>query len=117
MSEIINSYSDTKGEISSFLSQVKGNLKSEEGFVKAWQDAAESSANAYGLRKPEKELISKFGKELGTTDVRGQISLCELNQKLVGTVLEVAKEEKEKKSKLYLMLGASAGISIAIILL
>lgn len=117
LSEIINSYSDTKGEISGFLIQVKENLKSEEGFVKAWQDAAESLADAYGLRKPEKELISKFGKELGTTDVRGQISLCELNQKLVGAVLEVAKEEKEKKSKLYLMLGASAGISIAIILL
>ncbi len=117
MSEIINSYSDTKGEISGFLIQVKENLKSEEGFVKAWQDAAESSANAYGLRKPEKELISKFGKELGTTDVRGQISLCELNQKLIGAALEVAKEEKEKKSKLYLMLGVSAGISIAIILL
>ncbi len=117
LSEIINSYSDTKSEISGFLSQMRGNLKLEESFAKAWKKAVESSAGAYGLRKPEKELISNFGEELGTTDVRGQISLCEMNQKLIETALEAAKEEKEKKSKLYLMLGSLAGISIAIILL
>ena len=117
LSEIINNYTNTKTEISGFLGQVKENLKLAESFTKAWQEAAETSANAYGLLKPEKELLSKFGMELGTTDVRGQTSLCELNQRLIEAALEAAKEEKEKKSKLYLMLGSSVGISIAIILL
>lgn len=117
LSEIINSYNDTKSEISGFLSQVQKNLKLEKSFAKAWQEAVESSADTYGLRKSEKDLVSKFGGGLGATDVRGQISLCEMYQKLIGTAIEVAKEEKEKRSKLYLMLGVSAGISIAIILL
>lgn len=96
---------------------MKKNLKSEKSFAKAWQEAVESSADTYGLRKSEKDLISKFGVGLGSTDVRGQISLYEMNQKLIVAALEVAKEEKEKRSKLYLMLGVSAGVSIAIILL
>ena len=116
MSEFINEYKN-ESEFKLFLTEIKENLKSRASFSKAWTDSVHKIPNSYGLLSQEKELISEFGQELGSTDIDGQIALCNLNKSLISSILDVAKEEKTKKSKLYFMLGTSFGICIAVILL
>ena len=116
LSEIINEYKN-ESEFQFFLTEIKENLKSRASFSKAWTDSVHKIPNSYGLLRQEKELISEFGQELGSTDIDGQIALCNLNRSLINSILDAAKEEKTKKSKLYFMLGTSFGICIAVILL
>ena len=62
-------------------------------------------------------MLYNFGKEIGNTDTDGQISFCNVNKKLISMMLENAKDEKNKKSKLYFMLGSSFGLCVTIMLL
>lgn len=117
LSEIISKYIVTEVEFEHFLTSVKANLRSEASFADAWQKALCKIPSAYGLLKQERELICEFGNKLGVTDVDGQIALCELNKSLINSILNTAKDEKSKKSRLYFMLGSSFGICLAIILL
>ena len=114
--EIIGKYKN-ETEFKTFLVAVKANLNSGMSFSEAWRAAVYKIPNSYGLLKHDKELICEFGQKLGTTDVVGQVALCGLNKSLIGSVLDTAKEEKLKKSKLYFMLGSSFGVCLAIILL
>lgn len=115
LSEIISEYKN-ESEFKNFLIEVKENLKLRANFSDAWAESVHKIPNSYGLLKQDKELISEFGQELGSTDVDGQIALCSLNKSLISSILNAAKEEKTKKSKLYFMLGTSFGMCIAIIL-
>lgn len=116
LSEIISEYKN-ESEFKNFLIEVKENLKLRANFSDAWTESVHKIPDSYGLLKQDKELISEFGQELGSTDVDGQIALCSLNKSLISSILNAAKEEKTKKSKLYFMLGTSFGMCIAIILL
>lgn len=116
LSEIISEYKN-ESEFKNFLIEVKENLKLRANFSDAWTESVHKIPNSYGLLKQDKELISEFGQELGSTDVDGQIALCSLNKSLISSILNAAKEEKTKKSKLYFMLGTSFGMCIAVILL
>lgn len=116
LSEIISEYKN-ESEFKNFLIEVKENLKLRANFSDAWTESVHKIPDSYGLLKQDKELISEFGQELGSTDVDGQIALCSLNKSLISSILNAAKEEKTKKSKLYFMLGTSFGMCIAVILL
>ena len=116
LSEIVSEY-QSDSELSDFLVALKENLKSNASFSEAWQTTTKAIPDSYGLLRQDKELICEFGKEVGSTDVMGQVALCSLNKSLISAVLETAKEEKIKKSKLYFMLGSSFGMCVAIILL
>ena len=58
-----------------------------------------------------------FGKLLGKTDKKGQISEIEISQSFIEKQIEKAEQEKNKNSKLYKSLGVSLGIGIVIILI
>lgn len=116
LSEIIRGY-QTEGELQVFLSAVCELLDEKISFGQAWRDALERLPSSYGLLRQDKELICAFGGELGASDVDGQIALCRLNKNLISAALEQALEEKLRKSKLYFMLGSSAGLCLAIVLL
>ena len=116
LKEIIEKYKNDL-ELKTFLKIIIDNLKSDFNFFRAWKNAVHKIPSSYGLLKQDKEFICEFGKRLGTTNAKGQTELCELNKSLVTSILEVAKEEKLKKSKLYFMLCSFLGLSVAIILL
>lgn len=63
------------------------------------------------------KLLSDFSKELGNTDVDGQINNIRLYQGLLNESIENAKEDIEKKSRLYTTLGFSIGMTLSIILI
>ena len=116
LSEIIRSYQN-EGELQTFLTFVCSELDNKKSFGKAWRDAVENLPSSYGLLRQDKELICAFGGELGASDIEGQMALCQLNKGLVSAALQEAQEEKLEKSKLYFMLGSSAGACLAIMLL
>lgn len=116
LSEIVSGYKN-ETEFNNFLTQLRENLKLKPDFSAVWQEAVHKIPNSYGLLTQDKEIINTLGKELGTTDVEGQIALCDLNKGLVSALLEGAKEEKQRKSKLYFMLSSSFGLCAAIVLL
>ncbi len=114
--EVVRGYQNGV-EFQAFLTVVYRDLAQKVPFPEAWSKAVRSLPSTYGLLRQDKELIYSFGDNLGATDVDGQIALCQLNKNLVSAALEAAQDEKNKKSKLYLMLGSSFGMCLAIILL
>ena len=116
LESIINNY-ENDSDFINFIHMVKQNLTYDRNFSKAWEKAVYKIPSSFGLTMQDKKTICEFGATLGATDVMGQISICKLNKSLIRSILEVAKEEKNKKSKLYFMLSSSFGICITIILL
>lgn len=111
---LLEKYRDTR-VLGPFVSTCLSGLNERHTFSQSWSEAIKESAKSFGLKKEEVHLICDFGSALGGSDVAGQISHCELNKQLVGTYLERAREEKTRKSKLYLMLGVCAGVAAALI--
>lgn len=52
----------------------------------------------------------------GKTDVKGQLSIISLTEKLIEVQIEKAEEEKNKNAKLYKTLGIVSGVGICILL-
>lgn len=114
--EIVKNYNN-ENEFSYFLTDVCMNVESSISFDKSWIKSVHSLPKSYGLLSQDIEMLCNFGKELGNTDIDGQISFCNVNKSLISMMLENAKDEKNKKSKLYFMLGSSLGLCITIMLL
>lgn len=81
-----------------------------------WRRAVDEKARSEGFAKGDMDLLRGFGEGFGTTDTDGQISHFRLYADLTASRLENAKEERGRKSKLYLMLGIFAGVTAALLL-
>jgi stage III sporulation protein AB len=79
----------------------------------SWNNAVEENHN---FNKEDKEILKMFGKLLGKTDKKGQLSEIEITEKFVQKQTKKAEEEKDKNSKLYKTLGVIFGLGIVIIL-
>ena len=82
----------------------------------SWGNAVENIRGRYGLKPEDIDVIKGLGENLGVSDIEGQLSNCKLNIDMANTYLESAREEKKRKSKLYLMLGLFIGIAIALLI-
>ncbi len=87
-----------------------------KSFSAAWEESVAKGAKDSGFLPSDIELLQGFGREFGATDVEGQLSHCALYTELVSEHLRKAREEKEKKSKLYRSLGIFGGVAAAIVL-
>lgn len=85
-----------------------------EEFPTAWKRAAAQGTRGIGLSKKEIRLMTEFGSGLGSSDMAGQRSHCELTTQLLRVQLEEARKEQAKKSKLYAMLGIFSGTAMAL---
>ena len=83
---------------------------SELPFPEAWSTALRERAQLGSLRREDIHLLLAFGSQLGTTDLNGQISLCQLYVRLFEERLIQAREWKSKHAKLYLSLGVLGGL-------
>ena len=81
-------------------------------FFTVWQDGVDRS----GMSDKDKDLLNGFGRGFGTSDTEGQISHCSLYYELTSLSLKEAKEEKDRKSKLYQMFGIFSGMAAALLL-
>ena len=104
------------GEGLSFLRDCTADCAGGEGFAEAWRRAVGSRAGAEGFSARDGELLLLFGDGFGASDTDGQISHLELYSGLFGEALDRAREDRDRKSKLYLTLGIFAGLSAALLL-
>lgn len=84
-------------------------------FQQSWCESLENHI-PFGMNKSDAELLMSIGKQLGTSDLEGQISTVRLRQAELGTVISAAEEEYSRKAKLYRSLGVLTGVFIAIML-
>ena len=92
-------------------------LENVRDFRVAWDNSIVKVKNQLNLDKKDFELLSAFGRGLGTTDSEGQIINCERHARLIGENIETAKKDAEVKGKLYSALGIIGGIFLVILFL
>lgn len=85
-------------------------------YTKAFKESVYEIKRSYSLTKSDKELLISFGLQLGSTDVAGQVAHTELYSKLFEERLNFAKEQENKKSKLYRVLGFSFGCGLSLLI-
>lgn len=96
-----------------YLKSSKNGGTSEISFKKALDIVLESKI----LKKDEINLINNFNSSLGFSDVINQIKQCKLTEQLLKEKLKIAIADKEKKSKVNLLMYISVGLLIVIVLL
>ena len=96
-----------------YLKSSKNGETSEISFKKALDIVLESKI----LKKDEIDLINNFNSSLGFSDVINQIKQCKLTEQLLKEKLKIAIADKEKKSKVNLLMYISVGLLIVIVLL
>ena len=101
------------------IKQILNELKTKIKFTyKPLQDIFyEIASNYHSLSKEDIEILLSIGKVLGTTDVEGQVNQIILAEELIENKIKEAEIEKAKNAKLYRVLGTSAGLTLAIILI
>lgn len=104
------------GEEIPFLRICADNCVQGKPFSAAWEESVKRGTNDRGFLPGDVELLRSFGLGFGASDVEGQLSHCALYTELIGERLKNAREEKDKKSKLYQTLGTFAGIAAALVL-
>ena len=103
------------GELS-FLSACAERCADGEDWPAAWSAAVNEKAGIEGFFSKDLELLRGFGADFGASDTEGQLSHCSLYADLTAAALEGAKEDRNRKSKLYQMLGIFAGMAAALLL-
>lgn len=86
-------------------------------FHTAWNKAVNSIDSTKGISSTDKAILCEFGRGLGTSDIEGQISHCELATISAKKQLQDAYTQKDTKTKLYKTLGTLAGIAAALLLI
>ena len=79
----------------------------------AWNKAVDEETK---ISKEDKDILKMFGKLLGKTDKKGQISEIDLSLNFIEKQIQKAEVEKNKNAKLYKSLGVLIGCGITIIL-
>ncbi len=100
----------------SFVNSISAKLEKKIPFRKAWEDSIIVLKNENILKAKDLSLVKEFGTKLGSSDVKGQTAHCQLSINMAKEELKLAREEKEKKSKLYKMLGLSLGLCVALLM-
>lgn len=90
-------------------------LSKTHEFKLSWEKALERSKPYLSLNKDDLEAIQNFGTTFGTTDADGEIANCERYIHSLKQRLDSARNEKAKRSRMYLSLGLLTGILIAAI--
>lgn len=99
-----------------FLKECVKRCNDGEGFSQAWKNAVLGNKKSDGFAAHDAELLLSFGEGFGTSDTDGQLSHMELYSGLFRSNLKSAREDRNRKSKLYLTLGVFAGLSSALLL-
>ena len=98
-----------------FISLCLKLMQKGEDFFTSWQKALEQSE--LPLKKEEREKLLAFGGMLGTSDAAGQSSMLAVYREYFSFYRDSAKAEYEKYSRMWIGLGAVAGVGAFILLM
>lgn len=87
-----------------------------ESFPQAWKHGMDDGLLNTGMNRQDIEYIRDFGFGFGASDTEGQLAHCQMYIGFISNALIHAREEKDKKAKLYFMLGLFGGIAAALLL-
>ena len=104
------------GQNLSFLKLCCEKSSGGESWRQAWESSVREEAQSEGFSKSDLELLRGFGAGFGASDTEGQLAHFGLYAGLVAEALENAKQDRSRKSRLYLMLGSFGGIVAALLL-
>jgi stage III sporulation protein AB len=90
--------------------------KTDISFLSAWKTGVQSGTKGRGFLAGDIGLLYGFGEGFGASDTEGQLSHCALYSELITENLKNAREEKNRKSKLYQTLGVFSGMAAALLL-
>ncbi len=100
-----------------FVSACQKRLETGESFIVVWQSEISKRENVRDLKKEDISVLFSFGSSLGTTDVNGQISNCEVHKRLIDEKISVARSDYQKYSKSVSGIGTLAAIATIILLI
>ena len=107
---------DSNQNISKISENTIQNLKTMPA-TEAWNKAIDETKENTNLNEEDIKTIKGLSKQLGITDIEGQISQIDITQNFLDTQIRQAQEEKEKNQKLYQKLGTTIGLVIVILLI
>jgi stage III sporulation protein AB len=115
--EIIDTVvSDSRLSDLTFLTAVSKEYYGDKSFAECWEHSA-VSFRQNGLTTSDIKLIENIGKNLGTTDIEGQLASLALYQNEAEAAYIAAEAETAKKAKLYTSLGVLAGAFLVVFLI
>ncbi|MGN0695770.1 MAG: stage III sporulation protein AB [Oscillospiraceae bacterium] len=101
----------------SFLADINRQLDGGRTDIRgAWKDCLENAPPEY-IQSEEKALLEELGEMLGSTDVQGQLEGLSAKREALRELIAEADRERREKGKLYRMLGVTAGLFAAVILI
>ena len=89
---------------------------SDISFQQNWCSALKSNP-PLSLKTNDLEILADIGRNLGTSDMEGQISMLSLQRTELEMLISSAEADCERKSKLYRSLGVLAGAFISVMLI
>ncbi|MGN1416168.1 MAG: stage III sporulation protein AB [Oscillospiraceae bacterium] len=101
----------------SFLSDINRELDSGRLDIReAWRDCLKKAPPEY-IRTEEMAVLEELGETLGSTDVQGQLEALSAKRDALRELIAEADRERREKGRLYRMLGVTAGLFAAVILI
>lgn len=105
----------THGEGIAFFSRLQG-AGGSGNWMETWKKAVSEHAGSEGFSRKDLDLLQGFGTGFGSSDTESQVAHFSLYETLTASAVSEARAERDRKSKLYLMLGVFGGIAAAILL-
>ncbi|KXG78170.1 hypothetical protein AN618_05620 [Fervidicola ferrireducens] len=104
--------------ISMFLRKVRQLLLSMEGYTasEAWEISLNEFKSQIPLNDSDFEILTSFGKYLGSSDKEDQIRNLKLTLSQLKQQENLAVEEKNKNEKLWKYLGVLTGLTLVLLL-
>lgn len=85
--------------------------------AEAWEQAVEQCIRKTALNREDREILSSFGRLLGSTDMEGQIGNIRLTIGQLKLQEEKAEESRKKNESMYRSLGILGGLAVVTLLL
>ena len=108
----------TSGRVSVFFDEVSGKLESGTGeFSDIWSGAIEKMFRERELGTEDRHELEELGNTLGYLDVDMQLQALKLYQSRLDQSIRSWEREKEKRTRLYPILGVISGLLICLLFL
>lgn len=98
-----------------FIGETISLITAGEDFPKAWHKAVCNTSLDY--KTEEKNNLLHMGENLGTSDMKNQITMLEMHENTFSEFIAEAKSKYAKQAKTATMLGALSGCLLFIILI
>lgn len=108
----------TTGSVADFFETVSERMEAgKEGLEQIWNRTLHEIFTEREMQKEDRKELESLGNTLGYLDVEMQVQTITLYQKRLENSLYTYEKEKDKRTRLYPMLGTMGGALICIIMI